>query len=478
MKTISRTERQELSLGRFRRALGIGTIHGCTGYGKTRIGIEAKKRMDKAKGWDIQLGVIVPTTSLFNQWSNLIKENNLKCCRVYTVQSMTQDREKKYADFWIYDEIHLYLDGEVFKTIFDLTIGTFKLGLTGTLKDEQIPKINEILPIIDTIPFQEAVKNGWVANVIEYNYYIDLIPEERDAYDTLSKEIKELFELFQFDLEYVRAASARVRNAYFQGRDDSQPRTYPGAEYVSRQVLTELEVDGILLRGEPLWEYLHFKAKDLNRAFEARRDLLLNFESVVLEAAKVIKHLDMKTITFGESNQAANKLHSLLGKRSGIYHSSLTTIAKEIKKYKKYKTQAAADRNASKLKDGRSFMSGSDWVVEYTTIQKITKEKQRDILLDKFTKDEIKYLISSKSFIVGLDVPNVQCGIKISTTNNHATHEQQIGRSARKEGDKIAYFVNIIPKNTKAVGAFRNAQINSINIRHVTSIEEILIENE
>jgi len=482
---MTRTERQKKSIEKWRYSKGNGTIKGCVGYGKSRCAIEIIKEINKKRGYEIIVGVIVPTSPLQSQWLKLKEKHNLNLL-VYTIQSFNETTDEKIANLWIYDEIHLYMYGDTFNKIFDKTKSEFKLGLTGTLKEEELPIINNILPIVDEITFEYASKMGWVAGVKEYNLLVDLSKEELDGYNAFNDGTREKYSVFDYDVDYLRYCRSRSKDAYFPSRGETEPRRQPGSQFVARHTQPFIGEDGtiykeieqvtedvVLLKGELLWEEMTKIAKSLSEDFRTLKEMMYKFPSCIQKAKEVIDYMDMKTITFGESTEAADDLGKLLGERAKVYHSNIKTIVTTETATKSYKGQAAADRNASKL-NGKSFMKGDEWVVEYPRIKKITKTKQREIMLEELEKGKIDAIISAKSFIVGLDVEGLQLGVNLSTTSNNATHEQKIGRASRKEGDKISYMINIIPKGTKAIYKFREAQKNSKNVK--TIYNEVQIE--
>jgi len=481
---MTRTERQAESVQHWRKARGKGTIKGCTGYGKTKCAIDIIKSINSKRGYDILVGVIVPTNPLKTQWEKIIEREGIKNLAIYTIQSFNNITEPITQNFWIYDEIHLYLEGEVFGEVFNKTISEFKLGLTGTLTEEEEVKVNKLLPIIDTVTFEYAQQMGWVADLVEYNYMVQLSKEEIDSYSAFKEENKKRYSLFSYDADYMRMCQARTTNAHFQGRGESSPSLKPGAEWVARQLHPIVGKDGEIyeeleylpegvdtLKGKELFEFMHLTAKQLAQDFKAIKDMVNNFPSCIKAAKEVIEHIDRKTIVFGESNKAAESLHNIL-KDSGIYHSDIKTRIKAIVKEKSFKTQAGADRNADKLK-GKAFMRGNEWIVSYPSVEKTVKEKIREELLEKLEKGEISTLVSSKCFVVGLDVYGLQVGVNLSTTRKHTTHEQKLGRPSRKEGDKEAIFVNIIPKDTNAIFSFKEAQVNSKGVRYITNVNQI-----
>lgn len=73
---LTRDERQEESLRKWLMSNGKGTVEGCTGYGKTRIALNAIKRI-LTKYPKIKVLVVVPTDLLRLQWLEHVDYNGL-----------------------------------------------------------------------------------------------------------------------------------------------------------------------------------------------------------------------------------------------------------------------------------------------------------------------------------------------------------------------------------------------------------------
>ena len=73
---ISRDERQAQALKAWIKAKGHGTIVGCTGFGKTRVAINAITKL-RSKYPTISVLVVVPFDNLKEQWSKELDERGL-----------------------------------------------------------------------------------------------------------------------------------------------------------------------------------------------------------------------------------------------------------------------------------------------------------------------------------------------------------------------------------------------------------------
>lgn len=117
----------------------------------------------------------------------------------------------------ILDEVHMYAS-DVFIQIFNRVSTNFTLGLTGTLKrlDGKEKLILEHIPVVDTITLDEAVKNGWISEHVQYKLEIEV---DLTDYHEYSAKFLHHFAFFghNFDLAMACLKDVRVR-AMFAAR--------------------------------------------------------------------------------------------------------------------------------------------------------------------------------------------------------------------------------------------------------------------
>ena len=193
---LTRDERQAESLKAWLTHKGRGCIEGCTGYGKTRIGLNAIEKV-RTRYPNLSVIVVVPTDVLRNQWIKLIDERGLGFnCQVLIINTASKTLEQ--CDLLILDEIHKFAAdqfSQVFKTIKYKLI----LGLTATIErlDGKHELLKKYCPVVDTVTIEVAKANGWVAEFTEYQVIITA--EDIDNYRQYNKEFIQHFEFFNFD---------------------------------------------------------------------------------------------------------------------------------------------------------------------------------------------------------------------------------------------------------------------------------------
>lgn len=195
---VSRDERQEQCRVTWIKNKCRGSIQACTGFGKTRVGLNCiKTLLSKRPGSRVL--IVVPTDVLQIQWQNILDSNSLSFyCTVAVINTVV--KHSWQCDLLILDEEHRYA-ADTFKKVFSKVQYKMILGLTATFErlDGREEIIAKYCPVIDKITVQEALLNGWVSKFKEYLVLIDV--DNIDEYKQLNKEFTSHFEFFNFDFD-------------------------------------------------------------------------------------------------------------------------------------------------------------------------------------------------------------------------------------------------------------------------------------
>ena len=199
-KSITRTDRQEISRKTWIKNKCCGTIVACTGFGKTRVALNSIQCIiNKYPKFNVL--VVVPTETLKVQWSKELDSRGLSLnCDVQIVNTVAKHKYK--TNILVIDEIHRTGSSE-FSKIFENVDYKYILGLTATFErlDGKEKLINKYCPVIDTISTEEALFNGWVSKYNEYEIIINV--PDIDVYKGYNKEFVEHFEFFNYDFNLV-----------------------------------------------------------------------------------------------------------------------------------------------------------------------------------------------------------------------------------------------------------------------------------
>lgn len=221
---MTRTERQQEAIKYWIKAKGKGTIEGCTGVGKTRIGLMTIKALLK-KYPQFMVLVVVPTIALKEQWQVQLDDWGFTFNSEVQVIN-TVIKHKWNCDLLIIDECHR-VNSNDFSQIFSCVQYKLILGLTATFErlDGKHIIMQKYCPIVDKISFMEALTNGWVSDYKEYVVLIDV--DNIDEYKEYNKEWLEHFEFFQFKFELAMSligkdgwkAMLKLRDEMYKGND-------------------------------------------------------------------------------------------------------------------------------------------------------------------------------------------------------------------------------------------------------------------
>lgn len=285
---LTRDERQEESLKAWLRNKGKGCIEGCTGYGKTRIGINAIKRV-MTKYPNLSVIVVVPTDVLKNQWTGLLDSQGLGWhCKVVIINTASKKLEK--CDLLILDEVHKFA-ADQFSQVFKTVKYKLILGLTATIErlDGKHELIKQYCPVVDTVTIEVAKVNGWVSDFTEYQVIITA--NDIDNYRQYNKDFVKHFEYFDFDFGL---AMSMIGPKGLQNRLQYRDKLCPNG--------TKEEKSGIL-------KEIMYHSMGFMHAMQDRKKFIHNHPQKIEVAREIIKHRsDKKVITFSANTSMAEAI--------------------------------------------------------------------------------------------------------------------------------------------------------------------------
>lgn len=385
----SKLRRQEQFIENWGNNKGVGTLEAVTAFGKTYTTILIMKRM-LLKIPSRTFIIVVPTTSLKDQWESILLSEgiNSRTALVYVINGLTIHNEKMKCSCLILDEIHLYLNGEIFSRVFDLIEYSFILGLSATI-DKNSPGYNLLrvhCPIIDTITQQEAINNNWVAEYKEFVLSIDLTDEEKEEYNEIDKRFKSYFSKFNFDFNLAMICGREKVTAYTyaksMGWNEDMSQTHPWSP-----------------------KRIAFYSVQFNREMARRKEFLYNLPIKRKLCVELVNKLNLKTIIFSESTDFADELAKDIGSKAEAYHSNLKTQIRRVKNVK-----------------------------GVFTPRKFGKDRLKKEILANFEdlKHPTTVLVTAKALNQGTDLPSAQVGLIPSYNSSNLTSIQRRGRVIRK----------------------------------------------
>ena len=285
---LTRHERQEESLRAWLKNKGRGCVEGCTGYGKTRIGLNAIETVRKRYP-ELSVIVVVPTDVLRNQWLEQLDERGLGWnCKVEIINTASKTIDQ--CDLLILDEIHKFA-ADQFSHVFKTVKYKHILGLTATIErlDGKHELIKKYCPVVDTVTIEVAKANGWVSEFTEYQVIVSA--EDIDIYRDYNKEFVQHFEFFNFDfglaMSMVGPKGLTNRLRY---RDELCPN---GSKEEKSKVLKEIM----------------YHSMGFTHALQNRKKFIHNHPQKIEVAREIIKHrADKKIITFSANTKMAEAI--------------------------------------------------------------------------------------------------------------------------------------------------------------------------
>lgn len=285
---LTRDERQEESLRAWLNNKGRGCVEGCTGYGKTRIGLNAIEKV-RTRYPDLSVIVVVPTDVLRIQWIKQLDERGLGLnCKVLIIN--TASKQLDQCDLLILDEIHKFA-ADQFSHVFKTVKYKHILGLTATIErlDGKHELLKKYCPVVDTVTIEVAKANGWVSDFTEYQVIISA--EDIDIYREYNKEFVQHFEYFNFDfglaMSMIGPKGLANRLRY---RDEICPN---GSKEDKSKVLKEIM----------------YHSMGFTHALQNRKKFIHNHPQKIEVAREIIKHrADKKIITFSANTKMAEAI--------------------------------------------------------------------------------------------------------------------------------------------------------------------------
>ena len=126
---MTRDERQEICIQKWKSTNGKATIEAGTGFGKTVVGLKIISRLVERKP-NLDVIIVVPTITLKEQWESKLG-GLLNNCTVLVINTVI--KEVNNCDLLIIDEIHRVF-ADTFKEVFKCVGYKYILGLTATVE--------------------------------------------------------------------------------------------------------------------------------------------------------------------------------------------------------------------------------------------------------------------------------------------------------------------------------------------------------
>jgi superfamily II DNA or RNA helicase len=433
----SKSNRQEVAIYKWRNAEGRGTLNLVPGFGKTRCAVLVCERI-LLRNPNAKILAVAPNDI---GYQNLV-ENLPKEVIVTTRYKLSNDLDAYKSvtfDLIVVDEIHRFV-----KDIYILTVNAkWKLGLTGDPLRGDAKTILRIhgFPVVDTITEDEALRNGWIADFVEYNLAVDIEEHKKEPYKAYSDKIKGFMDmyrdlykrlntvlnmkLFNSDMDLMFAIGTGV-NVKTPG---SRVGTHIPAEVIRSELAKtvgwskdlDMSVDfNVRLNDMFSPGALHEASIVFGNITRERNALIINSRNKVDAVIEIINRNPVPTIIFSESTQMASDIARVLGDEAIEYHSKVESGYIINPKTKDY----------YRAKNGNPIKFGS------TRLKKLA--------IEEIMNGTFKYLCTVKSLNDSVDIPILRQVITTGGTANPSTHIQRIARGKRIFADDLSKITTII----------------------------------
>lgn len=438
----NKLERQLIGRDRWFANNCRGTFEWVTGVGKTYGAILCMKKVLEIKP-DASFIIVVPRDPLRDMWREEIKNHNIPNAKVDTIHMLAKSNNE--CDMLVLDELHMYVgkDASVFPKIFENTECNRILGLTATITGSSVMRdvVNANCPVIDSIPVDVALEEGFVSEYIQYNLGIPLSQEDTIKYARLNGKFYKHFGLFNNNFDLVKACLSQS-----------------GAE----RFASSINWDTGAIIG---------MARKTMTAIRERKQFLYGAPSKLDVAEQIInKFSDHKIITFSQTTEPADKLASRID-RADSYHSNINTrlFVDENQIGEK------CGKGKYKLYEDGGVYSWDQIKEKHDDVKRYGTKRLRERILTAFKNGDITVLCSAQALDVGFDDDSINMGIVLSATSQQRQNIQRTGRVIRAKEGKRAIIIQLYILDTQDEKWLNDRQTNSENIKNIFSVEQIQI---
>ena len=287
---MTRTERQQEAAKKWTNAKGRGTIIAPTGSGKTRIALMTIKGLIKKYPY-LRVLVVVPTTTLKNQWLQQVNEWGFD----FNVEIEVINTIVKHSytcDYLILDEIHRF-NSDLFKEVFNCVKYKLILGLTATFErlDGKEKIAAQYCPVIEEITKMECLANGWISDYKEYQVLLEV--GNISEYKEMNKEFIRYFEFFNYDFSKATKCCGKdgwkyklqLRDEMYKGNDESKKK-----EMLQLITINSMGLMRVVQRRKAFINNHPKKVEIARKIMEARKDLKIITFSNNVKMAEAIQN--------------------------------------------------------------------------------------------------------------------------------------------------------------------------------------------
>jgi len=446
----NKSDRQLLGVSRFFTAGNKGIFDYVPRFGKTITALKVAREVMKVAN-NATILIIAPNELTLRQWYATINDFNLSLPYKDKLRSFYVTTMNKFVDnhiridinygIIIYDEIHNYTTTTRLAALDSKHVtAEYKLGLTGTMPvGEKKMMITSILPVVDVITEEEAIRNKWISNYIEYNFGVQFTEPEEYAYTVYSNHIANMLTLFKGLSDKLKSITFNktvngtlIPNYKFSFKDDYTLimacafgyKNYEYDAYISPNDVCKAVgyIKGYSKHLDLTNKYNKMISDNWApdviqsncnkfKVYTTNRNRIMTDSEVKMDTIiSLLNEFKNKTtiIFMGSTNSAdiiTTKINNAFNDNYAIcYHSSIES------KYLR-------DENGNLItyKNGKPKKFGKVGLLKYA--------------VEQLNKNKTKVLVTVDALNEGLNIPSINLAITAFGTTNPISHIQRIGRA-------------------------------------------------
>jgi len=332
------------------------SIEWATGTGKSYIGRLAMEMYPEDKKL-----VIVPSEYLETQW----KSNNTDIKNFEVVVINTAIKNTYNVDLLILDETHRY-NADTFRKLFNVITYNKVLGLTAIFErnDKKHYFMEQYCPVVHKLPIKEALRLGFISDMIVYNYGLEINKLDRTTYDYWDNKFNNFFAFFNFEFTLAM---------------DCLKKPEVRRIYSNRTGYSEKDVQVMAI--------------NFNRAMQKRKELIFYSQdkfNAVIKLAEIYK--DKKIMIFTERVNVANLLQKAIP-NSFVYNpkKSEKALTKLMNEYKEMDNGVLI---AAKALDEGMDIPGIDIGIIHSNSSSKLQGTQRNGRIIRKSNDKVALIIN------------------------------------------------------------------------------------
>ena len=406
-----------------------GTLSLAPRFGKTLIGCFA---IDDVLEQEKVANIIVlcPSETVQNEWINSIVAYRLLTeemaakgikIRVITPTTITNKPENftDPVDLLIIDEIHKFTSEARLEIIEEKYFKYARImTLSGTIpKTAIMSRIFKIAPIVDTITDSEALTNGWISAVQEYNVILELPIATKELYARHSYTISHTLEDFKGLNGLFQDKEGRL---LFNSAFDLLLACYAGGKthlgFIKPEVIRQSVSNRVGLQDdfEDKWtpNAIKERARVFTNTVRDRNELIIAGYPKLEAVIKIFEQNQVPTICFNESTEFADTITDSINEKfencATCFHTAMKSIPlKDPRTGDFYRVKTGVNKDKPKV-------FGLDTL--------------KSVAINGMITGDYKFLATARALDEGLTIAGIE---QVITTAGTANPLQYLQRNAR-----------------------------------------------